>query len=102
MAAFIMLVESVAGVDGGKGDVELGPDVPDGSLGPLDGEQLHTVGVLNPQLRDLLVGQPDMLPLTLGSPCAFGRAGIAPAKHHKCRLAPRRRYPEHPLSEQLV
>ena len=49
--------------DKGDGDVELGPEIPDGSPGPLDGERLCTVGILGPQLRALfLIQQRNALP----------------------------------------
>ena len=51
------------GVDGGEGDVQLGPEVPDDNPRLLDGDRLGAIGVLAPQQRALLlVGQPDFLP----------------------------------------
>jgi hypothetical protein len=51
------------GVDGGEGDVQLGPEVPDGGPRLLDGVRLGAIGVLAPQQRALLlVRQPDSLP----------------------------------------
>lgn len=75
------------GINGGEGDLELGLEVPDGSHCPLDGKWLSTVGVLAPQLR-----------LTSGSPYDSGRAGMAPAKLHRRRLARRRRHSRRQLS----